>query len=184
MNIEMVKFLDSAFEIGKYPITQKQWQEVMGNNPSHFTGHDRTGHPHRPVEMVSWHDVQVFLTILNNSSGSNYRLPTIAEWTMAAGAEPENILEHAWILINSKDRTHKVGTRLPNEFGIYDMRGNVWEWLQNEYNGGRALCGGSWDDYAGRARAAYLRYYTPCYRDSCFGFRVARTLPASLGDAR
>ena len=148
----------SDFYIGRYEVTQKQWFDVMGSNPSHFKGCDNC-----PVEEVSWNDVQEFIKKLNQQSGENYRLPTEAEWEYAArggveanGRSPQyagsnNIDEVAWYWKNSGDkllsgewgwgkiksnncRTHQVGTKAPNELGIYDMSGNVWEWCNDRYD--------------------------------------------------
>lgn len=130
--------LDS-FYIGKYPVTQKQWKKVMGLNPSLFL----LGKNH-PVECVSWHDVQVFLTRLNELTGKNYRLPTEAEWECAArGGKNEKwagtcdegwLEEYAWYKSNAGGRTHAVGKKEPNAYGIYDMSGNVLEWCSDWWN--------------------------------------------------
>ena len=128
--------LDS-FYIGKFPVTQRLWKAVMGSNPSHFIGDDL------PVESVSWDDVQTFLRKLNAATGKSYRLPTAAEWEYAArGGNKSQGYEYAgsndpdlvaWYDGNSGNTTHEVGTRFPNELGIYDMSGNVYEWCQDWY---------------------------------------------------
>ena len=135
----------SNFYIGKYEVTQAQWQEVMGNNPSCFTGENL------PVEQVSWNDVKEFITQLNRMTGKQYRLPTEAEWEYAArGGQRSNgylysgsntIGNVAWYWNNIPSRTsgtagygtQPVGTKSPNELGIYDMSGNVWEWCSDWY---------------------------------------------------
>ena len=127
----------SDFHIGRYEITQAQWKAVMGDNPSEFKGDDL------PVEMVTGYDVQEFIRRLNAATGKNYRLPTEAEWEYAArggnrsrgykysGSDDVNAV--AWYTENSGFKTHPVGTKMPNELGIYDMSGNVWEWTLGWY---------------------------------------------------
>lgn len=142
--------LDS-FRIGKYPITQAQYQVIMGRNPSYFKGNDQ-----RPVEYVSWHSTQDFIERLNEMTDGNFRLPTEAEWEFAARggikskgfkyAGSNNINEVAWYIENSSNKgknnhysgTHPVGLKAPNELGIYDISGNVCEWCQD--------CWHSYDD--------------------------------------
>jgi sulfatase modifying factor 1 len=134
----------SDFFIGKYEVTQRQWQYVMGKNPSYFTGCDDC-----PVEQVSWNNVQEFIRKLNRKSGKNYRLPTEAEWEYAAkgGNKSEGftysgsntIDEVAWYNKNSDSKTHLAGQKRPNELGLYDMSGNVLEWCNDWY--GRYLPG-------------------------------------------
>ena len=126
------------FYIGKYEVTQKEWEAVMGSNPSRFKG------ANRPVELVSWNSIQEFLQKLNSKAGKHYRLPTEAEWEYAAkgGNQGQNyecsgsnsIDEVAWYNGNSSRQTHEVGQKQPNELGIYDMSGNVWEWCSDWYD--------------------------------------------------
>ncbi len=189
----------SDFEIGKHPVTQKLWQEIMGSNPSHFTGCDDC-----PVEQVSWNDVQEFLRKINQKyPGKNYRLPSEAEWEYAARggsqskgytyAGSSDINEVARYDKNSGGKTHPVGSKKANELGIYDMSGNVWEWCQDAWHdnyqgapkdgsawirggeqGVRVLRGGSWGSDWVDCRAADRYWDNPAYRDDYYGFRLAR----------
>ncbi len=128
----------SSYYIGKYEVTQEQWVAVMGSNPSAFEGNNL------PVEMVSWKDVQKFIRKLNARTGKRYRLPTEAEWEFAARggnssrgykySGSNDIGTVAWYEDNSGRKTHVVGTKMPNELGIYDMTGNVYEWCQDWYD--------------------------------------------------
>jgi formylglycine-generating enzyme required for sulfatase activity len=183
----------SDFYIGKYEVTQAQWKAVMGSNPSHFKGDNL------PVETVSWDDAQEFIRKLNVQTGKNYRLPTEAEWEYAArgGAQSRGtkysgsntVGDVAWYDGNSGNAIHPVGQKLPNELGLYDMSGNVWEWCSDwygAYSSGsqtnpagpssgsyRVDRGGSWCSYARNARVPFRDYGTPGYRGSALGFRLA-----------
>jgi formylglycine-generating enzyme required for sulfatase activity len=189
----------SPFSIGKYQVTQAQWQAVMGGNPSHFKGETR------PVENVSWNDAQQFLKKI----GNGYRLPTEAEWEYAArggttteysfGDDESKLGEYAWFGGNSGRETHPVGQKRPNPFGLHDMHGNVWEWVEDPWHknyegaptdgsawltGGdntrRVLRGGSWISYFNLRSAYRLLSLIPGDRDNSFGFRVvvgAQTQP-------
>jgi len=191
----------SSFEIGKYEVTQGQWEDVMGSNPSRFNtcGEDC------PVEQVSWNDVQTFITALNSQTGSSYRLCTEAEWEYAARAgtetmwycgDDESCLDDiAWYRDNSYDLgeyTHPVGQKTANAWGLYDMSGNVYEWVNDWYDSdyydtspstnptgpvsgsNRVLRGGSWHTYARYCRSAYRSYYAPSIDDYILGFRLCR----------
>jgi formylglycine-generating enzyme required for sulfatase activity len=181
------------FYIGKYEITQKQWRDVMGKNPSGFSGCDDC-----PVERVSWNDIQEFIKKLNEKTGLHYRLPTEAEWEYAARGGTKsngykysgnnNIDDVAWYSGNSGIKTHPVGQKKPNELGIYDMSGNVWEWCndwygsyssvrQNNPQGSssgsfRVFRGGSWSSYARYCRVAFRSDLTPDDRYYRHGFRL------------
>ena len=184
----------SSFYIGKYEVTQSLWKAVMGSNPSNWKGDNL------PVEMVSWNDCQTFLRKLNAMTGKNFRLPTEAEWEFAARGgnrsrgyqySGSNVLSDvAWYDDNSGSKTHNVGTKAPNELGIYDMSGNVWEWCQDwsgrsysssaqtnpkgpssGYN--RVHRGGSWFHGARDSRVASRNAYSPGDRDYGLGLRLA-----------
>lgn len=131
--------ISKPFYMGKYEVTQAQWQEVMGDNPAHFKG------PNNPVENVSWEDVQEFIRFLNAKEGCNcYRLPTEAEWEYATragtssvysfGDNKNELAEHAWFNDNAGGKTHPVGEKRPNRWGLHDVHGNVFEWVQ-DWNG-------------------------------------------------
>jgi sulfatase modifying factor 1 len=134
--------IDRPYYIGKYEVTQGQWKKVMGTNPSLFQGSKVTDEADRhPVENVTWDDAQAFIKKLNAMEKTNvYRLPTEFEWEYAARAGGDadipwsQIREHAIAGYNSYFNTHLVGERKPNAWGLYDMLGNVWEWVQEFYN--------------------------------------------------
>ncbi len=187
-----------SFMLGKYEVTQNQWQAVMGDNPSKF----KNCGGECPVERVSWHDVQTFIQRLNNQTGEHYRLPTEAEWEYACrsggrnqkycgGSNPDSV---AWYEGNSGKTTHPVGQKRANGLELYDMSGNVYEWVQDWYNrsyynnspknnpagasGGssRVNRGGSWRYGASSQRSASRNGYDPGVRNSDIGFRLARSL--------
>jgi formylglycine-generating enzyme required for sulfatase activity len=122
-----------AFWMGKFAITQREWQEVMGNNPSYC----RSAGPDAPVEQVSWNDTQAFIVKVNSQQTRwTVRLPTEAEWEYAsrAGTTGETygpLDDIAWYKGNNSGATHPVGQKAPNAFGLYDMLGNVWQWCQD-----------------------------------------------------
>ena len=183
----------SDFYIGKYEVTQAQWEAIMGTNPSNWKGDNL------PVENVSWNDVQEFITKLNAQTGKKYRLPTEAEWEYAARGGNQSkgykysgsnsISNIAWYDANSNKMTHIVGQKSPNELGIYDMSGNVWEWCQDwlgNYNSSfqtnptgpssgsyRILRGGSWSYIARTCRVSIRGYSKPADRYNRHGFRLA-----------
>jgi formylglycine-generating enzyme required for sulfatase activity len=182
-----------SFSIGKYPITQADWREIMKNDPPqlHFKGKTQC-----PVESVSWNDIQDFLIMLNKKTNKNYRLLTEAEWEFAARggnqskgfiyAGSNNLKEVAWFWDNSDSKTHPVGEKKANELGLHDMIGNVVEWCQDTFKPYpcdtktkanelvRVLRGGSWFDSNYFNRVAYRDNYEPNNRSNYNGFRVAR----------
>lgn len=215
----------SSFLIGKYEVTQKEWAEVMGSNPSNWKGDNL------PVEQVSWYQavdycnkrsrkegLQPCYSISGNTSPSSwsqgtivcdwsatgYRLPTEAEWEYAARggnlskgykySGSNDIGSVAWYGSNSGSKTQIVGTKQPNELGIHDMSGNVWEWCWDWYDSGyygksqssdpigagsgsfRVLRGGCWDYYGGGCRVADRNRSIPGSSYNCYGFRVSRAI--------
>ena len=182
--------LTRGFWLGATEVTQAQWQAVMGNNPSYFRGDEL------PVEQVSWDDVQGFLRRANEGvTGMQFRLPTDAEWEYAARAGSTTarygpLEQVAWYWDNCGGRTHPVGGKAANAWGLRDMLGNVWEWCADwggAYSAGRTVDptgpaagskrvdrGGSWGNVAQYARASYRLANDPSYRGNSLGFRLAR----------
>ena len=130
--------ITQPFYFGKYEVTQEQWQAVMGNNPAYYKG------TNLPVEQVSWNAAQAFLTNLNERvKGYRFRLPTEAEWEYACragttaqysfGDGDAALPEYGWFTGNGERKTHPVGEKKPNPWGLYDIHGNVWEWCQDWY---------------------------------------------------
>lgn len=184
--------LTNNYYIGKYEVTQALWQAVMGSNPSYFKGDDL------PVEQVSWNDCQDFISKLNAMTGKRFRLPSEAEWEYAArGGKKSRGYQYsgsntlgdvAWYEGNSGSKTHAVGTKQPNELGIYDMTGNVYEWCQDWYGSyssspqtnpigavsgsSRVDRGGSWFFTAKHCRSSYRFNLTPGYRLNFLGLRL------------
>jgi formylglycine-generating enzyme required for sulfatase activity len=187
--------LTQGFYLGKYQVTQAQWEKTMGANPSNFKG------PDLPVETVSWDDCQAFL----KKFGTGARLPTEAEWEYACRAgtttalnngkkltstegQCPNLDEVAWYDKNSGGKTHPVGQKQPNAWGLYDMHGNVWEWCADWYGAYptgaatdpqgsqtgsfRVLRGGSWYYFAYNCRVAYRYFNRPALRNLHYGFRA------------
>jgi formylglycine-generating enzyme required for sulfatase activity len=182
-NIPMIAIPGRNYEMGKTEVTQAHWKAVMGENPSDFSkcGDDC------PVEQVSWTDVKLFIKRLNRKTGKEYRLPSEAEWEYAclAGSNTtycggNDVDKVAWTKDNSGGETSPVAGKKPNAWGLYDMSGNVWEWVEDWYDSEqkeRMLRGGSWINVAQNARAAIRSSSVPAARNHCLGFRLARTLP-------
>jgi formylglycine-generating enzyme required for sulfatase activity len=182
--------ITKGFELGKYEVTQAQWREVMGMNPSNFKGDSL------PVETVSWDDTQQFLTRLNaRQDGYRYRLPTEAEWEFAARAgstEPivGNLSQTTWYNSNSGKQTHPIGQKQANAWGLHDMQGNVWEWVQDWYGdypstsqsdpkgpasgSARVMRGGSWYVAEKFVRVSVRSSSEPGTRGYVIGFRIVR----------
>lgn len=189
-------------------VTQEQWFKVMGDNPSKFIAEqDCPGEykqisgvglcPNNPVEQVSWHDVGLFLTKMNEKRDGFYRLPTEAEWEYAARGGSTgpysvagNIADFAWVSGNAGNRTHAVAKLKPNAYGLYDVHGNVWEWTSDWYgdypntnvtdpvgaSSGyyRVARGGGWSGTAQNCRSADRTLCRPDIRHSNLGFRLLR----------
>jgi formylglycine-generating enzyme required for sulfatase activity len=182
-----------SFSLGKYEVTQEQWFSLMGNLPSYSKGRSL------PVEQVSWEDTQEYLKRLSKKTGKNYRLPSEAEWEFAAragsktafsfGEDKELLGQYAWWEGNSQKSIQPVGGKLPNNFGLHDMHGNVMEWTQDCWNQNyiaaptdgsawvdgecsrRVMRGGSWFHPPNHLRSAY-RFGGAASLNS-YGFRVA-----------
>ena len=182
----------SSYYIGETEVTQALWEAVMGSNPSEFKGGDL------PVEQVFWDDCQTFISKLNALTGRRFRLPTEAEWEFAARGGNQSrhtqysgsssIDDVAWYLNNSDQKTCPVKTKQPNELGIYDMTGNVWEWCQDWYgsyssyaqtnptgtsSGSKRVCrGGGWSYISRYCRSSYRLGYAPGDCDCELGLRL------------
>ena len=190
--------LTHPFYMGKFAVTQAQYEQVIGRNPSHFIGKDN------PIETVTWHDAQEFCKKLIEQTKDTIRLPTEAEWeyscragtrtTYYSGDEDRDLSRVGWSAENSK-ATHPVGQKEPNVFGLYDMHGNVWQWCQDCYaddyysksptedptgsvkGTSRAIRGGDWLDYPLYCRTAYRRGIDPNDHGHEVGFRVVSPAP-------
>jgi len=195
----------SPFHIGKFQITQAQWQAVMGKNPSHFKGDNL------PVESISWKDAFEFCLKLSERTGKEYRLPTEAEWEYACragsttrycfGDDDAMLEQYAWYSKNSGNKTHPVGEKLPNAGGLHDMHGNVWEWCQDWYDENyykqspekkpqgptsgedRVLRGGSWN-YLTNCRSACRSRNAPGHVSILIGVRLVWVATTSKPFAR
>ncbi|MFM7116026.1 MAG: formylglycine-generating enzyme family protein [Planctomycetota bacterium] len=201
--------LSSDFYLGITEVTQAQYQKVIGENPSYFEDDKVQGDSsNHPVERVSWGEAVEFCKKLSDlpeekGAGRVYRLPTEAEWEYACragsksaysfGDKRDSLDDYAWHYKKVDDKTHPVGQKKPNAWGLYDMHGNVWEWCIDWYgdypkgavsdpvgpNGGwlRVIRGGSWDGGAAVCRSAFRGGHKPSLRLSNGGFRVALSSP-------
>jgi len=190
------------FYIGKYPVTQEQYQVLIGRNYSRFNAIQH------PIDSLSWKDATEFCQILSYITGKNYRLPSEAEWEYACragthtryyfGHDEDKLKDYAWYIKNSENTTHPVGEKKPNNWGLYDMHGNIWEWCSDRWHDNyeqaptdgssweismvdtRVLRGTHWGGYAELCRSALRHHYTDSY--SCGGFRVVcdSVLPRTL----
>jgi len=186
--------ISKGFWIGKYEVTQKQWKEVMGSNPSYFKKDNL------PVEKISWYDCLKFCKKLSLKTGLNFRLPSEAEWEYAcragtttkyySGNSVSGLMEIAWCRRNSDNTSRPVGGRRPNAFGLYDMLGNVWEWCwdnwHDNYDGAPddgiawkdtensqcVLRGGGWYGNDDECSSYFRRSFQKDYTYTTYGFRV------------
>jgi formylglycine-generating enzyme required for sulfatase activity len=190
--------ITKPFYLGKYPVTQEQWEAVMGSNPSHFKG------PKNPVEQVSWDDCQKFLGTLNatvRGGACKFQLPTEAQWEYACragsetrycfGDDESQLGEYAWYDRNSGGKTHPVGEKKPNAWGLCDMHGNAFEWCSDWWQdrhydespvddptgaatgGGHVCRGGGWNSTARYCRSASRDGEPPGYAGFSLGLRVS-----------
>ena len=182
----------SSFSIGRYEVTQEEWEAVMGTNPASFKG-DKC-----PVEFVSWNDCQTFIKKLNKMTGMEFRLPTEAEWEFAARggnksksykfAGGNTLNTQGWYVGNSGNKTNEVGKKFPNELGLYDMTGNLWEWCADWYGAysdssqknptgpqsgfTRVLRGGGWNGGDKNCRISNRDGRAPDYSSDRLGLRL------------
>jgi hypothetical protein len=198
IGMKLKRIPDRAFRMGVYEVTQAEYQKVMGVNPSHFRGPDTVRHP---VECVSWKDAVKFCEKLSASEGRVYRLPTEAEWEHACradsrtaysfGDDAAKLGEHAWFKGNAENKTHNVGTRTANPWGLHDMHGNVREWCADYFDKNydpnsplaasvaafRVLRGGSYNEDADACRSTTRRSSLENLGTGTeFGFRVVLDL--------
>ncbi len=190
--------ISKPFYMQTTEVTQGQWQAVMGENPAYFV---RCGDD-CPIEEVSWEDIQIFLEKLNAKGEGRYRLPTEAEWEYAArggaitlysfGDDVTEVANYSWHGKNSGSKTHPVAKLAPNRWGLYDMEGNVYEWVADWYGpyataevvdpqgppSGtyRVARGGGWHSSPGRVRLAVRNIYGPTFRYYRLGFRLVKTI--------
>ena len=189
-----------AFAVGKYPVTFDQWDACVKDGGSKYSPSDSGwGRGNRPVISVSWDDIQLYLRWLSKVTGNTYRLLSEAEWEYAARAgsqtaysTEDDVGRYAWFDKTAGGKTHAVGEKLPNAFGLYDMHGNVLEWTKDCWNGNysgaptdgsawtagdcslRVARGGSWYNLHQFMRSAHRFRNPPAFRSNNYGFRVTR----------
>ena len=196
--------LTRPYYMGKYEVTQGEWIQLMGNNPSRF----KTCGPDCPVESVSWNDAQAFIDKLNETEGKViYALPSEAQWEFAARAgsgkgfafgDHDQLLDsYGWYDSNSEG-TSKVGLKKPNTWGLHDMHGNVYEWVQDRYYNQaesvdpkgpskgtkRVLRGGCWYSDPANSRSAARAFKTPTSKNGYQGFRIIKKAQIQRGEMR
>ncbi|MCI5132456.1 MAG: formylglycine-generating enzyme family protein [Candidatus Electrothrix sp. EH2] len=201
----------NSFAIGRYPVTFAEYDTFCETTGRKEPKDEGWGRGRRPVINVSWKDAQAYCKWLSRETGQTYRLPTEAEWEYACRAGSESIYcfgddekrldDYAWYKENSGKKTHPVGEKKANAWGLHDMHGNVWEWCQDRYDteyyaecqkqgvtknpqgpssgSFRVIRGGSWDDGPGNVRSAYRNGDSPGLRDLNLGFRLV--LPVQQG---
>lgn len=168
-----MKFIKvNNYEMQVTPVTQNQWENITGTNPSYFKNK-----PNNPVESVSYEDIQKFIEKLNKKDKKYiYRLPTEQEWEHCASSCIDG---EGWHWENSNKSTQPVDTRDANKLGLYDMLGNVWEWTSSLYDPSgsyRVFRGGGWGNVARYLRSAFRGGYSPGDRGNDVGFRLLRTM--------
>lgn len=166
-----------GFYLCKYEVSQRLWVAVMGENPSQMQGDDL------PVEQVDWNDCQAFIAKLNALTGKRYRLPTETEWEYACKggrhskgyqySGSNDIDAVAWYDGNSKERSHPIGQKQPNELGLYDMSGNVWEWCQDMHESTGMCRGGSWIHNARNCDPTLPNETPRAFKINSLGLRLA-----------
>ena len=192
IGMKFAKIPGNNYYIGKYTVTQKEWKAVMGATPWKGESYVKEGDDY-PATYISWNDCQQFVKKLNSKEGRNrYRLPTEEEWEHACragsttkycfGDDVERLGDYAWYDKNAWDvdekYAHRVGQKKPNQWGLYDMHGNVWEWCQDKWDesgSARVFRGGSWCSTAGSCESSDRYGGKPDNRDGSLGVRLVRS---------
>lgn len=179
VTLELLQVPGESCWLGRYPVTQEQYEAIIGGNPSNFKGR------RRPVEQVNWEEAQAFCRKLQEKFGGSFGLPREAIWEKACRAgtstsynngtdNDSGLSQVAWYSGNSGNETHEVGGKRPNAWGFYDMHGNVWEWCEEWYSSGssRVIRGGSWINSSDGCASSCRRSSSPSCRANGIGFRV------------